>query len=186
MSVGTLASLEFKRYFPLLRDVFPAQADFCICDEAANVIDLDGRQQIIFTTDGDSLINPESLHVCQDVRELSVFEENHIVYFSMAICTPTDVRIGTLMAVMDADQLTGDERFHKRVKRSLSPIVSCMEKEYRLTLELDAMALELAGRYEELNLVYDNDDEYALGKDTDSFNKIVEDYVSYLGLIWLP
>ena len=181
MSGAALGALEFNRYFALLRDAFPAQADYCVTDVSANVMAVDGQSQIIVTDQSDKLMNPETLHACKDLRELSVIEQGSVVYFSMAICAPTDERVGSLTAVMKADETTANEHFQKRVKRSLSMVVSCIEKEYRLTVELDAMAHELAGRYEELNLVYDNDDE-ELGKDVETFDKIVKDYVDYLGV----
>jgi diguanylate cyclase (GGDEF)-like protein len=101
----------------------------------------------------------------------------------MMIFTPADDIAGSLSVVVPAGPTAGTPLTTALVERLLGSIITCIERELRLTIELDAMALELAGRYEELNLVYENAaDEAVTASDCDIHSRLVEDYVDYLGV----
>ena len=71
---------------------------------------------------------------------------------------------------------------------SIDAVASCITKEYELNTELDAMSQELAGRYEELNLVYDtNDDVVEYNHEADTIKQLLQNCVEYLdvGLVAL-
>jgi hypothetical protein len=47
-----------------------------------------------------------------------------------------------------------------------------------MSQELDAMAQELAGRYEELNLIYEaNDEESLVGHEGETLTQLISNYV---------
>ena len=76
----------------------------------------------------------------------------HIALFDLA-----DKPCGGLTIVVKADRI--DSKENQSDKESLKLVASCAAKERELVAELNSMAYELEERYEELNLVYDTDDQ---------------------------
>ncbi|MDX1429696.1 MAG: diguanylate cyclase, partial [Rhodothermales bacterium] len=68
--------------------------------------------------------------------------------------------IGILLSANPDDAIRSVER----LEQSLSAVAECVARETDLIDELDAMATELALRYEELNLLYDVSEEVELGQ----------------------
>lgn len=76
----------------------------------------------------------------------------------------------------------------ERMRRDVQPVVDCLAMELRLVAELNAMASELAGRYEELNLVYvSNDESRDQDDEASALQALVENCVEFLdtGLVVL-
>ena len=183
MPVSALASLDSSRYIALLRESLPETADIFMRDAAGTLV---SKQ-----TGGEPAINEYCEDNCAACplstmrmdRSLQVGRDADATCYSMMIFTPSDEIAGSLSVVVPAGPAIGTPLSTAQVERMLDSVVTCIERELRLTIELDAMAQELAGRYEELNLVYENTDEGTVTEsDTEVHNRLVEDYVDYLGV----
>ena len=183
MSVNALASVDFIRYFTLLREGLPETADIFIRDPGGKVVS--------GSTCGESAAHGRCGESCADCplfgwrtdRSLQVGRDTDATCYARTIFSPGDEAIGSLAVVLPVGVALGAPVTTAQVERLLESVVTCIEKELRLTIELDAMAEELAGRYEELNLVYDNSEEEAVSaSDEQIHNRLVEDYVEYLGV----
>ncbi|NNJ93349.1 MAG: hypothetical protein HKP57_01205, partial [Halobacteria archaeon] len=183
MPVSALASLDTSRYIALLRESLPETADIFMRDAAGTLV---SKQ-----TGGEPAINEHCEDNCAACplrtmrldRSLQVGRDADATCYSKMIFTPSDEIAGSLSVVVPASPEVGTPLSTAQVERMLDSVVTCIERELRLTIELDAMAQELAGRYEELNLVYENSDEDSITEsDTDVHNRLVEDYVDYLGV----
>ena len=65
----------------------------------------------------------------------------------------------------------------------LISICAVIARECELSIELDAMAMELADRYEELNLVYEtNDDVSHFEQENDALSHLVKNCLDYLNV----
>ncbi len=180
----TLTQLDYGNYFLLMRYGLPVPVDCCVRDIAGAVVALDAANELIGDeTESRSDNKVENLFAGSD-RALHVDRSDNRISYSMAIYSPVGEYAGFLSAVVAVEAAAGVKDLDDRAGRLLGTIVSCIEKEYRMTMELDAMARELAGRYEELNLLYkspDDENEFE-DYDYDIHNRLVEDYVDYLGV----
>jgi diguanylate cyclase (GGDEF)-like protein len=85
------------------------------------------------------------------------------------------------VVVNQASPDAADTEIDATTADALHAVTACMEKEYELTTELNAMARELAGRYEELNLVYATKDDISqFEHEADALNHLVQNCVDYL------
>jgi diguanylate cyclase (GGDEF)-like protein len=183
MPDSALATLDYERYFLLLREGLPEAADCCVSDITGSVIVLDAGNGFLHVAVGGKFGKTDAVIPATGARIMHTGESGGNRVFSMAIVTPADEYAGSLSVVVPTEIATAAAGLDESVQRLMSSVVSCIEREYRLTIELDAMAQELAGRYEELNLIYDSQDEDACEDfDCDTHNKLVEDYVDYLGV----
>ena len=183
MPLNTLDSLDFSRFFTLCREGVPDVAVCYVRDSTGAVVARDS---------GDGCDRTDSLcSLCDDFavfpvgldRSMRVGRKDGRVCYSMAIFTSGEEFVGSLSVALESDASSETNVSDAQVERLLGAVVLCIEKELRLTTELEAMTQELVGRYEELNLVFENSDEdLTASHDSDIHKKLVEDYVEYLGV----
>ena len=98
--------------------------------------------------------------------------------------TVGDTSYGELIVLVPSDRLRVPK--DAQATRALTvSIVECITGALRLALDLDAMAVELAGRYEELNLVYEIDEKarrYANESSRTALVELVRDCAEHLDL----
>jgi diguanylate cyclase (GGDEF)-like protein len=183
MPVSALASLDYSRYVTLLREVLPRSADIFIRDAIGTLISSNTGGEAAAGGDCGEKCSGCPLSAKRVDRSLQIGRDADYTCYSMMIFNPADELAGSLSVVVPAGPTVATLLSTEQVERVLNSTVTCIEKELRLTIELDAMAQELASRYEELNLVYENTEEEAVtASDSEVFNRLVEDYVDYLGV----
>ncbi len=105
------------------------------------------------------------------------------VFVFQALGTKLTGVIGYLVTLAEAPDEESHPGLILRVKSVLKDIGACVEAEYLLTEELNHMADELAGRYEELNLVYSFEEqikEYNPKHGVAVIQQLLSDCVDYL------
>lgn len=183
MSVSPLASMDYSRYFVLLREGLPVPAVFLVRDIVGNTLaESTGEGAAAADACGSACLNCPKTTAPGD-RTLQVGQGADSICYSAPIYSNADEFTGTLSVVIMSELTSVAGLSVCQIERLLGSIVNLVEKELRLTVELDAMARELAGRYEELNLVYENNED-SVGSDADceTHNRLVADYVDYLGV----
>ncbi|NNG11727.1 MAG: EAL domain-containing protein [Halobacteria archaeon] len=180
MSDSVLASIDLDRYFNLLKKLFPEANTFAVChcndvcsSARGSCSNTEGSCQEYRSTDANEEHNrtdsPTSCHLSgKDHAACSVAINNRMG-------DPVGLLIAELTAASyesaDKDELT----------EKLSHVAACLQQEYLLTKELDTMARELTGRYEELNLVYDTRDELLdFSQHDELLQSVVKNCVVYL------
>ena len=183
MSVSPLASMDYSRYFVLLREGLPVPAVFLVRDIVGNTLaESTGEGTAAADACGSACLNCPKTTAPVD-RTLQVGQGADRICYSAPIYSSADEFTGTLSVVITSELASVAGLSVCQIERLLGSIVNLIEKELRLTVELDAMARELAGRYEELNLVYENSkDEADSDVDSETHNRLVADYVDYLGV----
>jgi len=180
MPAGPLSQIDFGNYFALLRQLLPRGLDLYVCDCAGLVLDgdTDNAAQISRTRFS---VDAAGIHAVPATGRRLVVERNDgSITCLMEIRTPADRCAGWLIGTGDpGDELPADG-LDAAVNAAFACIVGCVEKEYRLTVELDTMARELAGRYDELNLVYDVEESASIEQENVALTSLVESYVEYL------
>ncbi len=181
MSADALNDISFSRYLALLRQLLPHGLDFYICSLTGKVLAADTGNTV--------QVLPAEVRINRAIRQESAGSELHLavdrgddsVTYVLDIHTPAGETAGVLVATGVADSGCRDADLDQAVDMAFMSVVACIEKEYRLTVELNAMALELAGRYEEINLMYDTSDETVTIEDEEiTLQQLIENYVDYL------
>ncbi len=180
MSDSVLASIDLHRYFRLLEKLFPEANTFSVCHCSS---DCSSANTECSGTAGS----------CRKYRSTDVNEEQsdtHSSVFchlsgkddaacSVAINNRRGDTIGLLIAEFKAASYVSSDR--DEILGKLRYVAACLQEEYLLTRELDTMARELTGRYEELNLVYDTRDELVdFGQHDELLQSLVKNCVVYL------
>jgi diguanylate cyclase (GGDEF)-like protein len=182
MSENALNAIDFEKYFQLLRDLLP---------EVTGIAVFAANGQLLVSTDmPPDAIDPERLHFLEADRIEGAPERKALwlaamgpgrTAFGIDITTRFEESIGSLVVVKQCGLDAADSRVDAITADALQAVTACMEKEYELTTELNAMARELAGRYEELNLVYATKDDIAqFEHEADALNHLVQNCVDYL------
>ena len=182
MSENALNAIDFEKYFQLLRDLLPDVAGIA-------VFAADG--QLLVNTDmPPDAVDAERVH-CLEVDQMEGAPGRKAMWlapmgpgrtaFGIDITTRFEESIGSLVVVKPCGPDAADTRVDATTADALQAVTACMEKEYELTTELNTMARELAGRYEELNLVYATKDDIAqFEHEADALNHLVQNCVDYL------
>ena len=184
-----MISIRFDKYFYLLDRLMPLAAGFVVCDARGMVIAMQGEPagvavgNYLHTGPGDQADNEQ---LPADVTMLLSTDGG--VLLRRDISNSAGIHVGALLAYM-GDELSADEPGAMHAfAGSIDAVASCISKEHELNTELDAMSQELAGRYEELNLVYDtNDDVIEYHHEVDTIKQLLRNCVEYLdvGLVAL-
>lgn len=179
MSANPLSDVGFARYFALLRMLLPHGMEFYICTLGGKVLAADPAnlsriQRTRVRTD--TARKRAAAHA--DAR-LAMDAGDDGTTYVMDIRTPAGEVAGLLVAVSAAGA-AHDAAHDSLVEAAFAGITDCIEKEYRLTVELNAMAQELSGRYEELNLVYDADDSASVEQESITLQQLIDSYAEYL------
>ncbi|MGB5473296.1 MAG: EAL domain-containing protein [Gammaproteobacteria bacterium] len=181
MSSEPLNDINFARYFQLLRQLMPRGMDFYVCSLSGAVLAADAGNM--------APVAPSSVKVDRAMKQLSVGNESRLaadkgsdtITYVMDIHTSAGETAAVLVATGPVGGDPGATDLDHAVDVAFMSVVECIEKEYRLTVELNAMAQELAGRYEEINLMYDTSDANTSIEDEDiTLKQLIENYVEYL------
>jgi diguanylate cyclase (GGDEF)-like protein len=179
MPASPLNSIEFEPYFALLHDALGDGIDFYVCDTAGETVARDKSGSVTLDMPAiDDAFKCGNLH---NRNQLLTTTQAGCTYYLMDICTLSDDIIGFLIATPGQRVESQQVEIGVHTENTLRSIVLCIEKEYRMSQELDAMAQELAGRYEELNLIYEaNDEESLVGHEGETLTQLISNYVEYL------
>ena len=90
---------------------------------------------------------------------------------------------GAIAANLVVSYCVADDQLGESIVSLLASLVECVQAEYRLSDELLVMAEELTARYEELNLVYDTQDQASDYEETqDQLKALVDNCLEYLNV----
>ncbi len=171
----TIQSIDLENYEGIARRMFPASRALAICDcsgtqHASSDESVD--QRLISLRE----IAPDWAERVQDM-ELIATASNHAVVI-MNLQSANDPAIGFLLWwVNDTTVSSPNSDLHD----TLASLAACIRTELELQTELDSMALELAGRYDELNLVYNTDDQVSYFREGhEAFRALTQNCGEYL------
>ena len=184
MSDSALKFIDFEKYFFLLHRLIPASAGFAFCDISGELLATECDTGTLKS--GDKI----NLKAFKPVNN-SNFSRN--TYLSVAdagrplarvdICDRSDQAIASLLMITSNEVIEQDGKEHATIEEILHAISSCVAKELELSVELNAMAKELTDRYEELNLVYDTNNDIAdFERESDAYNQLLQNCVEHLDL----
>lgn len=172
--------IEFKKFNDLIVHLDDKVSALFACDQNGDVFwscNSNVKKQVQdITTD----IHQELIKHYKKNQEIffHVIENENILYHT-AIYDQADKPCGglSLLVTNQPDKSNKDPG----VMQSMSFVKSCVEEERKLVAELNSMAFELEERYEELNLVYDTDDQSdGLVNGPDVFQQLVQNCTDYL------
>jgi diguanylate cyclase (GGDEF)-like protein len=184
MSERTLNFINFEKYFTLLHGLIPASAGFAFCDLSGVLVATSCDTAALMTGDIIDLktfkpIN-NSNYSCKTY--LSIADACRPLV-RVDICDRSDNAIASLLVITSNEVIEQDSNDHTAIEEILHAVSLCVAKEHELTVELNAMAKELTDRYEELNLVYDtNDDIIDFERESDAYNQLLQNCVEHLDL----
>ena len=148
MPDSTVNAISFGKYLTLLREMVPDTVDLYACDTTGCLIAADDNnsQQ---TTENNIIIEIKLLSGLLCIPGDTFLCPNEKKHYLIPVCSTLDEPIAYLVAVLNDNSESNEEHISNLINQSFATVVSCIEKEYQLTTELDAMASELACRYEE-------------------------------------
>jgi diguanylate cyclase (GGDEF)-like protein len=182
MQDNVLISIDFKRYFNLLSSMVPTAKAFAVYDTEGRKL---GTSDYSYFAKVDLIVPPGKRPSSGDAP-LSIIRDKPEPGLTLLI-TPILIRgyqvIGTLQVVITDAGENHCNGGYSVVEESLAAICSCLARECELNMELDAMASELADRYEELNLVYEtNDDISYFEQENEALSHLVKNCLEYLNV----
>ncbi len=166
MNGSALDAIDFNRYLSILKSLVPA---------AETIRVVDGAGRTLAATEAPAEARTRSGPPADSNRYLFEIRDQDVTLVSLMIDIPRAL-----------DRAAADAVDSPRDK--VQAVLDCLHAELRLTSELDAMAAELAGRYEELNLVYSSNDESLEQENEDrALKMLVDNCVEFLdaGLVVL-
>ena len=183
MSDGALKFINFDKYFSILHKLIPASAGFAFCDRAGDLVAASCNTDELKTGD----------HI--DLKAFKPINNNlsYSTYLSVAdvdkplarvdVCGRSDETIASLLVITGNEVIEQSSNDHTAIEEILHNIALCVAKEHELSVELNAMAMELTDRYEELNLVYDTSDNIIeFEKESEAYNQLLHNCVEHLDL----
>ena len=182
MPDSTVNTISFEKYLTLLRDAAPDTVDLYACDVTGSIIASDDRNAHSVSTVSNIIARKllSEHNYKPGVASLAPGERKHLL---MPVCNTLDEPFAYLIAILNKETESREQFTDNLINRSLPAVASCIEKEYKLTAELDDMAHDLAGRYEELNLIYETTDEITNNESEEStLTNLIEKYVEHLGV----
>ena len=182
MPDSKLKAISFEKYLTLLRDAAPDSVDLYACDTAGCLIAAaEGNASVI--PEEKAVIERELLSKthCTTGEVVRISDDSNL--FLIPVCSVQDEPFAYLAAVVNDSGEPCSKNAHELLNHALPAVASCIEKEFRLTEELDAMARELADRYEELNLVYETTDDITdFGSEGHTLTNLLEKYIEHLNV----
>jgi HD-GYP domain-containing protein (c-di-GMP phosphodiesterase class II) len=146
-----LKEIEFHRYAALLRTAAGSACDVAFCTTAGEVVwaaessDVTALEAALC-----ELSDFESAFLSEgDARRLDVGASRSLLY--APVRDPDRQEIGLLAILVERQAPDADLT---ALERTLVQLAAGIEREYHLICESNALAEELGGRYEELNLLY--------------------------------
>lgn len=180
MSANPLNDIGFERYFALLRLLLPEALELYVCTLAGKVLTADPANRSRIRRTSVRIDGIRKYNAAGTETRLALGTADDTVTFVTDIRTPAGEVAGLLVALGQASEVAGARANVERVDAAFGAVAACIEKEYRLTAELNTMAQELAGRYEELNLVYDTEDSEDMEQEAVTLQQLIDDYADYL------
>lgn len=182
MADKVFSRIDFKTYFRLLADVMPDMKGAGVCDLTGLILACSGEW-----TDplpGEILDLARFLE-CGETKNGKPLSTDCVKAGVNLLRVGLNCRLGeplgSLVIALGNDPDCSTGHTGGTVADVLEAVSACVEREYQLLSELDAMARELAGRYEELNLVYDTrDDVTQYENEWEALNQLVKNCVEYL------
>ena len=177
-----LKTINLERYFLLMSRLLPAASGFAVCDDHGRLIAINTN------TCGFRMGEHIQFNAFASSNESSLFDNIYLLAFDdERTMVKIDVHINSgkvvasLLAIVGKDTLDRKNVDKTVIVETLRTISSCIAKEYELTAELDEMADELAVRYEELNLVYEDIDDVAgYEHEAGAFNQLLDNCIEHL------
>jgi diguanylate cyclase (GGDEF)-like protein len=184
MSDSALKFIDFDKYFSLLHKLIPASAGFAFSDSTGYLIatscntgDLETGDHIdleAFRPTGNNSLSYNTYHSVADA-------DNFLT--RVDVCDRSDEAIASLLAITDNEPIKQGGDAHAAIGEILHTVSLCVAKENELSVELNAIARELTDRYEELNLVYETNDEIIeFEHEADAYKELLQNCVEHLDL----
>ncbi|QMU60507.1 MAG: EAL domain-containing protein [Gammaproteobacteria bacterium] len=175
-----LKEIDYIKFSQLITHLNSNIQAFSACDANGNVfwLNVQSYKESINEVTGElhknikrNLDNSDQIYFRSSVNSESLY---HIVLFDLA-----DRPCGGLSIIVKSD--SNKNKKNKTDEESLELIASLVSKERALLSELSSMAYELEERYEELNLVYDTDDQSSgLVNGPEVLQNLVQNCTDYL------
>lgn len=159
----TLSSLEFEKYFHLLRDALANKVEgFAICDSQNTVlwsklsIEKDNLEEAIKLSD---LLDKKHSTSGTNINVQTLDLPDKKIVYCVKLYDEAEESLGFLLVKLSTHKLNAEHSPLASAASLINHIAECIQREYKLTSELNSMANELAERYDELNLLYTTDDD---------------------------
>jgi diguanylate cyclase (GGDEF)-like protein len=174
--------IDFEKYFHLLADVLPDIKGAGVCDIRGLMFSCSDEWKDPLPGKCLDLSRFLDSGKTDKGKSLSIDCVNEAVsLLRVGLSGRAGETIGSLVIVMGKEPDCSPQHIDGVITDALDAVSACVEREYQLTSELDAMARELAGRYEELNLVYDTrDDVTQYDNEWEALSQLVKNCVEYL------
>ncbi len=182
MRDDAFALIVLEPYLQLLAEILPWADGFAISDGygmSVSVSDEALRTQFEALL-ADHYSKIQENHVDSNPLSVCKLQEGQ-TYFHFNITTASGKLIGIIgmTAKREAEDLSYSDT--DQLAAQLNIVAKCLRNEYELTAELNTMATELAGRYEELNLLYMAEDEIEhTSLDSDTLTPFLDSCVEHL------
>jgi len=179
-----LCDVDFDKYFSLLHKLIPASAGFAFCDSAGYLIATSCNTGDLETGDHIDLdaFKPTGNNSLAYNTRLSVADADS-PFVKVDVCNRFDEAIASLLVITGNEAINQDDNAHTDIEEILKTVSSCVAQENELSVELNAMARELTDRYEELNLVYETNDEIIeFENEADAYDQLLQNCVEHLDL----
>ncbi len=161
---GSLSKIGYSSYWRQLGNLRPSPAGMLVCNEAGGVVwandELPEKTKNSAASLMERLLDAHSTKNGDAIRYVN--DDSFHIHAAPVRKDAGDV-VGLIGILLPANSSANGGNV-KKLERMLSAIAECVARESDLIGELDAMATELALRYEELNLLYDFAEEGELGK----------------------
>jgi diguanylate cyclase (GGDEF)-like protein len=175
-------SINLEKYFRLLGGLIPAAAGFAVYDMEGRLIAASNESQLL---DSGHVLS-SNRRVSGDGTDVPISRSTPQPGFTVLrapIAVRGDQVIGTLLVACHETGGDACSSGYLAIEEALSAICDCLARECELGAELDAMATELAERYEELNLVYEtNDDVSQFEQENDALGHVVNNCLEHLNV----
>ena len=162
-----VAQIDFRHYFLVAKELMPEM-------ESLHVVNKTGKQLWSSSPANDQLLKAMQYSVKlyfarQDIPNIFKTKINNGTTLITGMLTNAgDEAIGSLVVVF------GKEINISSFREKAKLLTATLNRETQLVAELESMTIELEERYEELNLVYDSEDNSV---DTDSGPEVLEELV---------
>lgn len=173
----SIAACGLDKYSKLLSSLFEETDGLAICDPNGIPLWAHDASGGRFTTDAAASLIGRPSTASREIPLRAHRLPGDKTLYEFAVFAQNDSRLGSLMVVFatraDTDCVV--------LRDSLESVAACIRDEYKLNSELDSMALELTERYEELNLLYDTEDQVSYFREgQDALEQLVRNCADYL------
>jgi len=175
VNTSAIQALDLENYAGMARRMFPTSLGLVICDfSGEQLASSDGS--VVDRTILLSQHRPDWPEQVGDLERIDVDDMGTVLIMNLE--SGSDPATGFLLWwVSDVKPALAAEDLHD----TLHSIGVCVRNELELQTELDTMALELSERYEELNLVYNTEDQVSIFREGhDAFRALVQNCSDYL------